>query len=118
MIQHSIKPASQLSAADIKIILRSWDVDEWKGMKTKFFKQTFEHSEFHLLVNSHWDILSVARIHFNFCIQIAGTTYRFAEFVGFVSVEKRQGYGTKLLHAIIDNLKQRGIETIGFCKRE
>jgi len=79
------------------------------------FKTKFKNSEFHFLEIDD-KIVSLARINFDFKLEIQKNFYGFAELVGFVSVEKAKKYGSFLLNEIMINLKERGIETIGFCK--
>lgn len=39
------------------------------------------------------------------------------ELAGFVAIQKGKGYGANLLHHIVDNLKARQIEALGFCEK-
>jgi hypothetical protein len=118
MTIHIIKTSSELSDKEINTILKHWDVEEWKKMQADVFKSVFARSEFHFLVNKQSDILSLARINFDFHLKVGNIQYDFAEFVGFVSLEKGKGYGTQLLNEIIKSLQNRHIEAIGFCEKE
>jgi hypothetical protein len=115
---YSIKKPEQLSDAEIKTILETWDVGEWKDMKPAEFRDRFKKSEFHLLTDTDSRLLSIARINFNFKVKIAETKYQMAELVGFVAVEILKGYGKELLGSLADNLRSRNIEAIGFCKNK
>jgi|SRR5450432_1034867 hypothetical protein len=118
MNNYTIKNSNELSDAEIKIILDSWEVAEWKEMKADEFRQRFEHSEFHLLTDFESNMLSIARINFKFKIKVNETVYQIAELVGFVAVEILRGYGKILLGEIKDNLITRKIEAIGFCRNK
>jgi len=113
-----VKNPGQLTAVEIKTILDSWDVPDWSDMKPDEFKNRFRKSEFHLLTDSTSNMLSIARINFNFRVKIDDTEYKIAELVGFVAVEILKGYGKILLDRTGDNLKNRNIESIGFCKNK
>jgi hypothetical protein len=115
---HSIKKPEQLSDNEINTILESWDVADWKDMKPVEFKERFKKSEFHLLTDANARLLSIARINFNFKVKISETEYQMAELVGFVAVEILKGYGKILIERLADNLKNRNIEAIGFCKNK
>jgi hypothetical protein len=115
---HVVKNPGQLSDADIKTILDNWDVPDWSDMKPEEFRNHFSKSEFHLLTDPVSRMLSIARINFNFKVKIDQTVYQIAELVGFVSVEILQGYGKILLDRVQENLKNRNIEAIGFCKNK
>jgi hypothetical protein len=113
-----IKSPGQLSDAEIKTILESWDVADWGDMKLEEFRNRFKRSEFHVLTDSASRMLSIARINFNFKVKITETEYQIAELVGFVAIEILKGYGKVLLEKLADNLKSRNIEAIGFCKNK
>lgn len=115
---YAVKNPGQLSDAEIKTILESWDVADWIDMKPEEFRNRFGKSEFHLLTDPVSNIVSIARINFNFRVKIEETEYQIAELVGFVAVEIMQGYGKVLLGYVGDNLKNRRIEAIGFCKNK
>ena len=115
---YAVKNPGQLSDAEIKTILESWDVADWSEMKPEEFRRRFGKSEFHLLTDSVSNMLSVARINFNFKVKIDEKEYKIAELVGFVAVEILKGYGKDLLSYMGDNLKSRNIEAIGFCKNK
>jgi len=114
---YSIKQAEALSDEEIKLILKSWEVVDWLNLEAPSFKMKFENSEFHFLKNDD-RIVSLARINFDFKLEIQKNIYSFAELVGLVSVEKTKGYGRFLLNKMVKNLKEREIESIGFCKSE
>jgi hypothetical protein len=63
-------------------------------------------------------MLSISRINFNFKVKIDETEHQLAELVGFVAVEILKGYGKILLGHLTDNLKNRKIEAIGFCRNK
>ena len=115
---YTIKNTGQLSDVEIKTILDNWDVPDWNDMKPEEFRSRFTKSEFHLLTDSASNLLSIARINFNFKVKIDETEYQIAELVGFVAVEILKGYGKILLEHVGDNLKKRNIEAIGFCKNK
>jgi hypothetical protein len=115
---YAVKHPEQLSDTEIKIILDSWDVSDWNDMKPEEFRNRFKKSEFHILFNSASNMLSIARINFNFKVRIIETEYQIAELVGFVAVEILKGYGKTLIGQLIENLKSRHIEAIGFCKNK
>jgi hypothetical protein len=111
-----VKKSDELSDAEIKTILDTWDVEEWNQLNVDEFKDRFAHSEFHLLTDESVHILSFARINFKFKVRIDESVYNIAELVGFVAVEILKGYDKTLLDHLSDNLKTRKIEAIGFCK--
>ena len=96
---HTVKNPGQLSDAEIKTILDNWDVPDWNDMKPEEFRNRFRKSEFHLLTDPVSNLLSITRINFNFKVKIDQSEYQIAEHVG-------------------DNLKNRNIEAIGFCKNK
>jgi len=114
---YSIKRSKDLSDKEVELILKSWEIEDWFDLDSSSFKIKFENSEFHLLEIEN-KIVSLARINFDFKLEIQKKLYSFAELVGLVSVEKTKGYGSFLLNEIVTNLKEREIETIGFCKLE
>lgn len=116
-MQYSIKRSKDLSDKEIELILKSWEVEDWFNLESFDFKIKFENSEFHFLKIED-KIVSLARINFDFKLEIQKNLYNFAEFVGFVSIEKAKKYGSFLLNKIVTNLKERKIETIGFCKMD
>lgn len=118
MNQYLVKNPADLSEDEIKIILDSWDVEEWKGMAGIQFKKKFEKSEFHLLQDAGSNILCVARINFHFKVRIDEVIYPIAELVGFAATEILKGYGRELLGHLKNNLTERNIEAIGFCKNK
>ncbi len=117
MHTHLIKRPDELSASEIQIILINWEEEEWKQLTPEEFRKRFEDSEFHLLNGEDSSLLSVARINFRFKVSIRESVYDIAELVGFITVEVLKGYGKILLGLISDNLKERNIEAIGFCRR-
>ncbi|PZU86011.1 MAG: hypothetical protein DI529_09185 [Chryseobacterium sp.] len=116
-MQYSIKKSEDLSDKEIDLILKSWKIEDWLELDSSAFKMKFEKSEFHLLEIGE-RIVSLARINFDFKFEIQKNLYSFAELVGLVSVEKAKGYGSLLLNKMVTNLKEKEIETIGFCKKE
>jgi len=113
---YSIKRSKDLSDKEVELILKSWEIEDWFDLDFSSFKIKFENSEFHLLEIEN-KIVSLARINFDFKLEIQKKLYSFTELVGLVSVEKTKGYGSFLLNEIVTNLKEREIETIGFCKK-
>lgn len=116
-MQYSIKCSKDLSNNDIELILKSWEIEDWLDLDSSSFKIKFENSEFHFLKKDD-RIVSLARINFDFKLEIQENLHSFAELVGLVSVEKTKGYGSFLLNKMVTNLKEREIDTIGFCKLE
>ncbi|WP_207434180.1 GNAT family N-acetyltransferase [Sabulibacter ruber] len=116
-VYHS-KKAEDLREEEIATILEHWEVPEWRQMDAEAFREKFAKSDFHLLVGERSEILCVARINFDFRIRINDQEHDFAEFVGFVAMEKGKGYGTQLLEAVVGSMKARNVETIGFCEQE
>ena len=92
-IAHTVKNPGQLSDAEIKTILDNWNVPDWNDMKPEEFRNHFRKSEFHLLTDPVSNLLSIARINFNFRVKIEESEYQIAELVGFVTVEILKGYG-------------------------
>jgi hypothetical protein len=118
MNQYLIKKPAELSDTDIKIILDCWNVDEWNGLGNEEFRKKFEKSEFHLLMDPDSKMLCVARINFHFKVKIDEVKYPIAELVGFVAIDVLKGYGKELLGHLKNNLTERKIEAIGFCKNK
>lgn len=112
-----IKETSQLTLKEIKVILMSWDVPEWRNMSSEKFRNVFSQSEFHLLASPDSKLLCIARINFRFKIEVQQVIYDIAELVGLVAIEKGKGYGKKLLAHVQQNLVRRNIEVIGFCEK-
>lgn len=117
-IAYAVKIPGELSDDEIKTILDNWDVPDWSDMKPEEFRNRFGRSEFHLLTDPDSNLLSVARINFNFKLKIDEKEYQMAELVGFVAIEILKGYGKELLVCTSDNLRNRSIEAIGFCKNK
>lgn len=117
-VNYTVKNPGELLETEIKKILETWDVPEWKDMKSEAFRQKFGKSEFHVLTDSGSNLLSIARINFNFKVKIEKSEYQLAELVGFVAVEILKGYGKELLSRVSSNLTDRQIEAIGFCKNK
>jgi hypothetical protein len=115
---YAVKSPVQLSDVEIKTILDNWDVPDWKDMGPEEFRNRFRKSEFHLLTGSVSNLLSIARINFHFKVKIDESEYQIAELAGFVAIEILKGYGKMLMEQIIDNLENRNIEAIGFCKNK
>ena len=114
---YSIKQAEELSDEEIKLILKSWEIDDWLNLDSLSFKMKFENSEFHFLKNDD-RIVCLARINFDFKLEIQKNIYSLAELVGLVSVDKARGYGSFLLSKMVTNLSEREIESVGFCKKQ
>lgn len=118
MSNYQVKGVEALTAAEIAIILQHWEVAAWQHLTPQDFRRQFARSEFHLLTDERSTILSLARINFDFTLRIGNQQYEFAEFVGFVSVQKGRGYGRQLLRHLKGNLQKRGLESIGFCEKD
>ena len=117
MTAYQIFTSDNISDTYIKDILHLWNIAEWKDLSPTVFREQFVLSEFHILKNEEGNILSLARIHTEFKIRISQNIYIFHELVGLVSKEEQKGFGKILLQYIINNLQNRGIETIGFCEK-
>jgi hypothetical protein len=117
MNNYRINSADELSDSAIKIILQNWEIKEWLSMKPSAFRKKFRHSVFHLLTDTDGNILCFARINADFSLLIENNIYRFAEFVGFVSVEKRKGHGSALLQLIRKHAEDNKLQLIGFCDK-
>ncbi|RDC62181.1 N-acetyltransferase [Adhaeribacter pallidiroseus] len=118
MAHYQIKPAADLQAPEIETILKHWAIAGWEDLGEKEFKANFAFSEFHLLTDENFKILAVARLNFAFKIKVADQVYEIAELVGLVAMQKRCGYGRKLMQELITNVKTRKVEVIGFCVKE
>ncbi|WP_306349601.1 GNAT family N-acetyltransferase [Flavobacterium sp. '19STA2R22 D10 B1'] len=118
MNTYSVKTTTELTAAEIVIMINLWEVKEWMGYDEDTFKAEFSQSEFHLLYNPQKELVSLARIFHTLPITIEGIKYQFPEFVGFVSAQQKKGYGSELMGKIVNNLKSRNIEALGFCTQE
>lgn len=116
MRNHVIKRAPELTAAEIGLILHHWEVEAWAALSEAAFKDQFRHSEFHLLTGEGASLLALARINFDFRLEIEGVQHGWAEFVGFVAAQPRRGYGSALLAALVSSLQSRGIQALGFCE--
>ncbi|MBD0254439.1 MAG: GNAT family N-acetyltransferase, partial [Cytophagales bacterium] len=116
MRNHVIKKASELTAPEIGLILHYWEIEEWAALSEAAFKDQFRHSEFHLLTGEGASLLALARLNFDFRLEIEGRQHQWAEFVGFVAAQPRRGYGSALLAALVASLQSRGIEALGFCE--
>ena len=87
-------------------------------MEPSEFKSRFRDSEIHFLKDGGGSILCLARISFNFMLKISGTDYYFTEFAGLVSSQKHKGFGLMLIERIIENMKQRDLDAIGFSDKK
>ena len=115
---YNIKPVEDLTNLEILIILDLWNIDSWKFMEPSEFKSRFRESEIHFLKDDRGSILCLARISFNFTLKISGTDYYFTEFAGLVSSQKHKGFGLMLIELIIENMKQRDLDSIGFSDKK
>ncbi|ANE52130.1 GNAT family N-acetyltransferase [Flavisolibacter tropicus] len=118
MLQYQIKQPKDLTAQEVLVILSAWEVGEWKALDLSTFQTLFSRSEFHLLFDATNTILSLARLNFDFKINIANKRLVLPEFVGFVSLVKGKGYGTLLLKHMLSYLHNTNTEAIGFCEKE
>ncbi len=117
MITYQVKQAQELSAGEIRQVLHAWEVGEWLNLSESAFKQRFAQSEFHLLTGPGNTLLAIARINFDFCLRIDQHRYAFAELVGLVSIQPRQGYGSHLINLLTGTLRGRNVEVLGFCEQ-
>lgn len=116
-MQYTVCTAAHLTEATIRTILQQWNIAAWLALTADEFKEQFRHSEFHWL-SDHDRIISLARVNFNFGIQIGDSILSVAELVGLVAVDKSKGYGSLLLKQLQENLAERDIEALGFCEKE
>lgn len=116
-MKYKIQTIHELTARRIEDILKLWNVPQCNGMKTDEFRTAFSNSEFHFLIEDD-QILALLRLNMDFILDIDDNEYAFMEVVGFVSLEKNKGYGSKLLLYFKDHIKERNLEIIGFCKAE
>lgn len=116
-MQYSVKHPEDLSDKEVGLILKSWEIKSWLGLDAAGFRLKFKDSEFHFLEIDD-KVVSLARINFDFKLEIQGKSHCFAELVGLVSLEKAKGYARILLREIFTDLSERQIQTIGFCKSE
>ncbi|WP_347219276.1 GNAT family N-acetyltransferase [Chryseobacterium sp.] len=114
-MKYQIKQSNELTDREIEHILQLWNISAWNTMKSNYFRTFFKDSEFHLLLDSHSEILAVFRLNFDFVLKISGSQYAFAEAVGLVSAHKKKGYGAQLVQYFKEDVTQRNLETIGFC---
>ncbi|HCA08408.1 hypothetical protein [Chryseobacterium sp.] len=114
-MNYQIKKPNELTDHETGFILNLWEVPKWSEMTPSDFRTSFKDSEFHLLLGSEGEILSVIRLNFDFALEISGKQYSFAEAVGLVSAQEKKGYGSQLVRSFTENVIQRNLETIGFC---
>lgn len=113
MLQHSIKSIKTITQEEIQIVGKHLGLAK---LSVSDFGNMFSNSDFHILTdNGH--LVSFARINHDFNLKIGNNHYSFAEFVGFVSIVKGKGYGSQLLKEIVENLRGKNIECIGFCEK-
>lgn len=117
MKNYRVYTATNIPPTTIVSVLNCWKIAEWNVLTDQGFRVMFATSEFHVLQDENGCLLSVARLNFSFGIEVAGEKYCFPEFVGFVSLQKGNGYGTQLLEHLLRNLHDRQVEAIGFCER-
>lgn len=117
-MNYQIKKPSELTDPETGFILNLWEVQEWSEMTPSDFRRSFKDSEFHLLLDSEEEILSVIRLNFDFVLKISGKQYSFVEAVGLVSTQEKKGYGSQLVRSFTENVIQRNLETIGFCFKD
>lgn len=113
MIKYSIKSINALTIEEIQIIAKHLHVEQFS---VSDFRQCFSASDFHILTDNDY-LVSFARTNYDFNLMIRDHSYSFTEFVGFISIIKGNGYGSKLLTKITQNLKYNNIECIGFCEK-
>ncbi len=114
-MKYQIKQTNELTDREIEHILQLWDISAWNTMEPDYFRTFFKDSEFHLLLDSHSEILAIFRLNFDFALEISGKQYAFAEAVGLVAGRKKKGYGAQIVQYFKENVTQRNIEAIGFC---
>lgn len=117
-MNYLIRKTDELDSQDIEHILQLWNLPEWSAMSPSDFLHTFKNSEFHFLVDHHGEIMALARLNFDFALEISGKPYVFAEIVGLVSAQEKKGYGSHLVKLLKENTEQRNLEAIGFCLKE
>ncbi|QMU27515.1 hypothetical protein [Adhaeribacter radiodurans] len=117
MSHYKVKAAVNLLDSDVKAILNFWEMTNGQNMTPDVFKEKFKNSEFHLLKDHSSNLRAVARMNFDFKLKIDDQTYTYPEFGGFVAKPRSKGYGTELLVNLIQNLKKRKIEALGFCEK-
>ncbi|WP_336517702.1 hypothetical protein [Pollutibacter soli] len=113
---YQIKSAGELSEKEIERIVDAWSIPEYNDLTKVDFAERFSYSEFHLLYYGD-SISALARINFDFELEMEGVKYKFAELVGLVAVEKQKGRGTQLVKLIMQNMVERNIQAIGFCEK-
>ena len=116
MSRYIIKKGIDLSAGEIDVILRAWDVPEFENLGLSEFADRFASSEFHLLIDEQHIILSLCRLNTGFRLRIKGVDWQPAEFVGLVSIVLQHGYATTLIEQILENVRERNLSVIGFCE--
>lgn len=115
---YKIKTSKQLTDYEIKKIIALWEHEAWYNLEPTDFKLLFEKSEFHLLLDTDGEILSVLRLNFDFNLKISEHLYSFTEMGGLVSSKKGKGYGRRLIELSLDNITGRNLQTIGFCSSD
>ncbi|PSR56462.1 hypothetical protein AHMF7605_24675 [Adhaeribacter arboris] len=114
MSHYKVKAAKHLLDSDIKAILHFW---EMHTLTPDAFREKFKNSEFHLVKDYSSTIRAVARVNFDFKLRINEQLFAYPEFGGFVALPQGKGYGTELLQYLIQNLKKRKLEALGFCEK-
>jgi len=117
-MNYQVKQTNELTETEIEYILQLWDISSWNAMKSDYFRTFFKNSEFHFLLDTDKNILSVIRVNYDFALEISGTRLSFAEAVGLVAAQKKKGYGAQLVQYFRDYVIKNNIETIGFCHQE
>jgi len=117
MAIYQIKTPAMLSESEIKTILQHWEIEQWLQFTSDEFRERFSDAEFHLLADQHSNILCVTRINLDFKIEINNRVCKLSELVGLVAIEKMKGHAKRLISEITGNLKNRGVECIGFCEK-
>jgi hypothetical protein len=82
---------AELQTPEIQMILLHWDIAEWMQLSEAEFKEMFAQSEFHLLTDDNFKILSVTRFNFSFGIKVQSQVYGLVELVGLVAIYKTPG---------------------------
>jgi N-acetylglutamate synthase-like GNAT family acetyltransferase len=113
-MKYYIKSSAEVTQNEVKTIIETWSIEEWKYLTLKEFSELFKSSDFHLLYDQGL-LVSALRINKEFSFDVNGELFSIPELVGFVSVIQGRGYGRHLLKKLKNTLKESNVECIGFC---
>lgn len=113
-MKHLVKKTNQITEVERSKILNAWSIEEWKDLTDKEFSEIFKTSEWHLLYDDEV-FVAVVRVNTKFSFNIGENEYNVSEMVGLAALEKGKGYGKEIVLRLIESLKDRNIECIGFC---